>query len=100
MIDEGLMYYPGLIFVTACTIIPAFCRLGQIYSHWVSFISIKYACKQIKKARDQQSVPSIYSEGDIPPPDYWRNIAFKRKQFLLTFLKNELSIEEEVCCLQ
>uniref|UniRef100_A0A914YBC9 ABC transmembrane type-1 domain-containing protein n=1 Tax=Panagrolaimus superbus TaxID=310955 RepID=A0A914YBC9_9BILA len=95
LIDEGLMYYPGLIFVIACSIIPAACKLGQIHSNWINFAAIKYVCRHVQRAKDIQSVASIFAETDIAPPNYWINIAFKRKQFLLNFLKNELKIEGE-----
>ena len=96
LIDEDLLHFPGYIFVISCSIIPAACRLGQIHSNWDTFAATKFACKQVRRVRKVQAVASIFNEGEIPPPNYWVNSAGKRKEFLLTFFKNELNCDEQV----
>uniref|UniRef100_A0A914QK12 ABC transmembrane type-1 domain-containing protein n=1 Tax=Panagrolaimus davidi TaxID=227884 RepID=A0A914QK12_9BILA len=84
LIDTKQLLYPGYIFVIACTIIPACYRFGTVPLIWNNFISMKFAIHQILTLEEKQM-------SRISSTDSLTNFEYKRKEFLISFYKNEIT---------
>ena len=84
------LIYPGYIFVIACTIIPSSYRFGQLPLLWINFSSYQLAVNQILTLEDKLKEQSHNSFDSL------KNFELKRKEFLITYYKNEITGYHEV----
>ena len=98
LIDQKLLEYPGFIFVIACTIIPACMKFGQLYLNLSNFYQLRFIFTHFKKFPKKDtsglSLTVIEVNGDSPP-EYWQNSEITKKQFLLSYFKNEVGSAPE-----
>ncbi|KAE9551865.1 hypothetical protein FO519_004914 [Halicephalobus sp. NKZ332] len=95
LIDNDLLIYPGSIFIIACTIVPASMRFGQIFLNFSNFYELRSIFKHFQKFAKKESNSTVIQIDSENPPEYWPNSELKRKNFILSFFKNEVGFFQE-----